>query len=67
MCTIWCGLLAVAVIGGIGLAIILPIWAKSLSNIGIFVILLSVMTGALAFFLLFCLLIAFAAFMANVI
>ncbi len=71
VCTAWCGLLTVVVIGGIVNAIILPIMLSNKdpydSYGGPLAISLYAMDGGLAFFLLISLWISFAAFLANVI
>ncbi len=71
VCTTWCGLLTVVVIGGIVNAIIVPIRNRSIGQSSSTFLALNisilVMNCVLGFFLLSCLLIAFAAFLANVL
>ncbi len=66
VCTMWCGLLTVIVIGVIWNAIILPI-IYFRTPIVILSIVMIVVNGALGLFLLISLLIAFSGFLANVI
>ncbi len=69
VCTMWCGLLTVVILGVVVNAIIVPIFILvSYPHYWVLVfILLLVVNCALALFLLISLLIAFAAFLANVI
>ena len=66
VCTMWCGLLTVVILGVVVNAIIVPIFILA-SYPHYWYLLLIVVNCALALFLLISLLIAFAAFLANVV
>ena len=67
VCTMWCGLLTVVILGVVVNAIIVPIFIFYPHYYALVFILLLVVNCALALFLLISLLIAFAAFLANVL